>query len=113
MTVFDRGDIVRVELGAAQGTGVQSVQRLALVLTTADFNQLGEAIVAAITLDGDIARYAGFAVQLGQVEADTVGVVLVNRIQSLDLQACNAQQVKRVAMDVMDDVMARLMVLFE
>ena len=101
MAVFERGDIVRI------------AQHMAVVLTTADFNQLGEAMVAAISQGHDVSRYAGFAVPLTGSGCQTQGVILVNKIQTLDLQACNAQWVERTAPRIVDDALARLMTVFE
>ena len=92
---------------------MQRVQRLALVLTTSDFNQLGEAVVAAITQGAAVSRYAGFAIALADTGCSTQGVVLVNKIQSLDLRACHAQWVERVPHQAVDDALARLTTLFE
>jgi mRNA interferase ChpB len=113
MKLLERGDIVSVELAVVLDAGVQTVQRLALVLTTSDFNQLGEAVVAAITQSSDVSRYAGFAIALAQAGCATQGVVLANKLHVVDLLACHAQWVERVPPQVVDDALARLMTLFE
>ena len=64
MAVFDRGDIVRVSLDPAVGHEMRGESRPALVLTTKEFNQLGDVLVAPITQGGDYTRFAGFAVSL-------------------------------------------------
>ena len=42
MEVFDRGDIVRVGLDPVAGHEMRGASRPALVLTTKDFNRLGD-----------------------------------------------------------------------
>ena len=53
MAVFDRGDIVRVRLDPVEGHEMRGDARPALVLTTRDFNRLGDVLVAPITQGGD------------------------------------------------------------
>lgn len=107
MPVFDRGDIVRVPLDPALGHE-QRGTRPALVLTTREFNKLGDVLVAPITQGGDFARHAGFAVTLTGTGCKTQGVALVNKIRMLDLAARKARKVERVPSDVIEDALARL-----
>ena len=51
--VFDRGDIVRVRLDPVEDHEMRGGARPALVLTTRDFNRLGDVLVAPITQGGD------------------------------------------------------------
>ena len=83
MALFDRGDIVNVPLDPVLGHE-QRGTRPALVLTTKNFNRLGDVLVAPISQGGDHARYAGFAVTLTGSGCKTQGVVLVNKIRMLD-----------------------------
>jgi mRNA interferase ChpB len=107
MAVFDRGDIVSVPLDPAIGHE-QRGTRPALVLTTKEFNKLGDVLVAPITQGGDFARYAGFAVTLTGTGCKTQGVALVNKIRMLDLAARKARKVERVPQEVIDDALGRL-----
>jgi mRNA interferase ChpB len=107
MAVFDRGDIVSVPLDPAMGHE-QRGTRPALVLTTKEFNKLGDVLVAPITQGGDFARYAGFAVTLTGTGCKTQGAALVNKIRMLDLSARKARKVERVPQVVIDDAIARL-----
>ena len=107
MAVFDRGDIVSVPLDPAVGHE-QRGTRPALVLTTKEFNKLGDVLVAPITQGGDFARYAGFAVTLTGTGCKTQGVALVNKIRMLDLAARKARKVERVPQEVIDDALGRL-----
>ncbi len=63
MAVFDRGDLVSVPLDPDMGHG-QKGARPALVLSTKEFNRLGDVLVAPITQGGNFSRHAGFAVSL-------------------------------------------------
>ena len=87
--------------------------RPALVLTTKEFNKLGDVLVAPITQGGDFARYAGFAVTLTGTGCKTQGVALVNKIRMLDLAARKARKVERVPQVVIDDAIARLVALLD
>ena len=113
MAIFDRGDIVRVSLEPVRGREMRGESRPALVLTTSEFNRLGDVLVAPITQGGDYARFAGFAVSLTDTGCRTQGVALVNKIRMLDLSARNAKKVERVPREVIDDAVGRLMTLFE
>lgn len=112
MAVFDRGDIVQISLDPVLGHE-QRGARPALVLTTKEFNKLGDVLVAPITQGGDFARYAGFAVTLTGTGSKTQGVALVNKIRMLDLRARKARRVERVPQEVIDDALGRLMTLLD
>ena len=112
MAVFDRGDIVSVPMDPAVGHE-QRGTRPALVLTTKEFNRLGDVLVAPITQGGDFSRYAGFAVTLTGAGTKTQGVALVNKIRMLDLTARKARRVERVPQEVVDDALTRLMALLD
>lgn len=110
MAVFDRGDIVSVPLDPAIGHE-QRGTRPALVLTTKEFNKLGDVLIAPITQGGDFARYAGFAVTLTGTGCKTQGVALVNKIRMLDLAARKARKIERAPQEVIDDAIGRLVAL--
>lgn len=112
MAVFDRGDIVSVPLDPAVGHE-QRGTRPALVLTTKDFNKLGDVLVAPITQGGDFARYAGFAVTLTGTGCKTQGVALVNKIRMLDLEARKAKKIERAPKAVIEDAIGRLTALLD
>jgi mRNA interferase ChpB len=112
MAVFDRGDIVSVPLDPTIGHE-QRGTRLALVLTTKEFNKLGDVLVAPITQGGDFARYAGFAVTLTGTGCKTQGVALVNKIRMLDLEARKAKKIERAPRMVIEDAIGRLTALLD
>ena len=112
MPVFNRGDVVSVPLDPAMGYE-QKGTRPALVLTSKEFNRLGDVLVAPITQGGDFSRYAGFAVNLTGSGCKTQGVALVNKIRMLDLAARKARKIERVPQVVLDDTLGRLTALLE
>ena len=107
MAVFDRGDIVSVPLDPVLGYE-QRGTRPALVLTTKNFNRLGDVLVAPISQGGDHARYAGFAVSLTGSGCKTQGVALVNKIRMLDLTARQANKIERAPPMVIEDALSRI-----
>jgi mRNA interferase ChpB len=112
MAVFDRGDVVSVPLDPAIGHE-QRGTRPALVLTTKEFNRLGDVLIAPITQGGEFSRYAGFAVSLMGTGCKTQGVALLNKIRMLDLNARKARKVERVPQAVLDDALSRLTALLD
>jgi mRNA interferase ChpB len=107
MAVFDRGDIVSVPLDPVLGHE-QRGTRPALVLTTKQFNRLGDVLVAPISQGGDYTRYAGFAVTLTGSGCKTQGVALVNKIRMLDLTARKAKKIERAPAMVIEDALSRI-----
>ena len=112
MKVFERGDIVNVPLDPTVGHEQRGI-RPALVLTTKEFNKLGDVLVAPITQGGDYARYAGFAVTLMGTGCKTQGVALLNKIRMLDLAARKARKIESVPQVVLDDALERLQAIVE
>jgi mRNA interferase ChpB len=112
MPAFDRGDVVSVPMDPAIGHG-QRGTRPALVLTTKDFNKLGDVLVAPITQGGDFSRHAGFAVSLTGTGCKTQGVALINKVRMLDLAARKARRVERAPQAVIDEALGRLMALLD
>ena len=113
MAVFDRGDIILVSLEPVVGREMQGERRLALVLTTKEFNVLGDVLIAPITQGGNYARFAGFAVSLINTGCKTQGVALVNKCRMMDLAARKAKKIERVPQEVIHDALGRLLALFE
>ncbi len=113
MAIFERGDIVLVSLEPVVGREMQGERRPALVLTSKEFNALGDVLIAPIIQGGDYARYAGFAVSLMNTGCKTQGVALVNKCRMMDLAARKAKKIERVPPEVIDDALGRLMALFE
>jgi len=112
MAVFDRGDVVSVPLDPVM-RHEQKGTRPALVLTTKEFNRLGDVLVAPITQGGEFSRYAGFAVSLMGTGCRTQGVALLNKIRMLDLKVRKARKIERVPQAVIDDALGRLTALLD
>ena len=112
MPVFDRGDVVSVPMDPAVGHE-QRGSRPALVLTTKDFNKLGDVLVAPITQGGDFSRHAGFAVSLTGTGCRTQGVALINKVRMLDLAARRARRIERAPQAVIDEALGRMMALLD
>jgi mRNA interferase ChpB len=113
MTLLERGDIVWVSLEPVAGREIQGERRPALVLSTKDFNSLGDILIAPIIQGGDHARFAGFAVPLINSGCKTQGVALVNKCRMMDLTARKAKKIEHAPQEVVDDALGRLMTLFE
>jgi len=77
------------------------------------FNQLGTPIVAPITTGGDFAREKGVAVSLSGAGTNATGVILRHQIRALDLRSRGAKFSEKAPEFIIDDVLARVMVLFE
>lgn len=110
---FKRGDVVWLNLNPTQGKELQGESRPVLVVTTADFNALGTALVVPITQGGIAARFAGFCVTLMGTGMKTQGVAVVNMIRSVDLVARGAKSIEKAPAVVVDEVLAKLQAIFE
>ena len=113
MAVFERGDVVVVNLEPVVGREMKGERRPALVLSTKEFNALGDVLVAPITQGGDFSRFAGFAVSLMNTGCKTQGVALVNKCRMMDLTNRQAKKIERVPPPVVEEALGRLMTLLE
>jgi mRNA interferase ChpB len=110
---MERGDIYLVSLDPALGHE-QKGRRPVLVITPARFNKLtGAPVVLPITSGGRFARVAGFAVSLDGAGTRTTGVVRCDQPRALDMRARNARRLERAPAAVVDDVLSRVVPLFE
>ncbi len=108
-----RGDIYLVALDPTSGHEQQG-KRPVLVVSPTAFNRLTKTqVVLPITSGGNFARTAGFAVSLLGAGTKTTGVVRCDQPRVLDLAARNARRLETVAPAIMDEVLARLVPLFE
>jgi mRNA interferase ChpB len=111
--VFDRGDIVYVNLNPVIGRELQGELRPGLVLSTKAFNALGTVMVAPITQGGNQARFAGFAVSLTGAGTETQGVVLTNAVRPLDLVTRQARKKETVPDYIVQACLMRVQAIFE
>jgi mRNA interferase ChpB len=104
---MERGDIFSVALDPKLGHE-QSGHRPVLIISKAEFNRSGVALVCPITMGGNYARFAGFAVALTGAGTDTQGAVLCHQLGTLDLRARNARKIESAPDFIIDDVLAKI-----
>lgn len=106
-----RGDIYLVSLDPTSGHE-QRGQRPVLVVSPTAFNDATKLpVVLPITSGGEFARRIGFAVSITGIK--TTGVVRCDQPRVLDLQARGGRKVDVLPTKILDDVMARVVTLFE
>ena len=108
-----RGEIWLVSLDPTQGHEQQGT-RPVLIVSPDRFNAVTRVpIVAPITSGGTFARNAGFAVSLAGAGTQTTGVIRCDQPHPLDLVARNGRRLESVPNEILDDVLARLVILFQ
>ena len=108
MAVFERGDIVKACLNPTAGNELQGNMRPCLVLSPRAFNQLGLTLIAPTTQGGNLARFKGFSVTLMGSGTETQGVILVNGVRSVDLNAQKAKKLESAPSEIVDEALAIL-----
>jgi mRNA interferase ChpB len=107
----NRGDIYLVSLDPTLGYE-QRGQRPVLVISPTKFNQATKLpVVLPITGGGEFARRVGFAVPLSGI--GTTGVVRCDQPRVLDLEARGGRKVDALPREILDEVLARVVTLFE
>lgn len=108
-----RGEIYLVSLDPTQGHEQQGT-RPVLIVSPDKFNVFTRVpIVLPITSGGAFARNAGFAVSLVGAGTRTTGVIRCDQPRPLDLVARNARRLEAVPAGILEDVLAKLITLFE
>ena len=106
-----RGDIYLVSLDPTAGRE-QRGHRPVLIVSPAAFNEATKLpVIVPITNGGKFARRIGFAVALSGIK--TTGVVRCDQPRVLDIRARRGRKFESVPTPLMDEVMARLLPLFE
>jgi mRNA interferase ChpB len=106
-----RGDIYMVDLDPTAGRE-QRGHRPVLVISADAFNAATKLpVILPITNGGDFARRIGFAVELTGLK--TTGVVRCDQPRVLDLDARNGRKVESLPPDLLDDILARIVTIFE
>lgn len=106
-----RGDIYLVSLDPTEGREQQG-SRPILIVSATDFNEATKLpVICPITTDGDFARRIGFAVPV--IGIKTTGVVRCDQPRVLDLSACKARKVDTLPAALMNEVLAKLVPIFE
>lgn len=110
---MERGDIYLVSLDPTAGREQQGT-RPVLIVSPAAFNRATNTpVVLPITGGGNHARTSGFAVTLTGAGTSTTGVIRCDQPRAIDLRARQAKKLESVPEFIMDDVLARLAVIFE
>lgn len=108
-----RGEIWLVGLDPAEGHE-QKGRRPVLIVSPEAFNRVTKApVVLPITSGGSFARIAGFAVPLAGAGTKTTGVVRCDQPRALDLGARGDRKLETVPDAVMDEVLARVVAIFD
>lgn len=102
-----QGDIYRVPLDPKAGSEIRGT-RPVLVLSNAEFNSAGRALVAPITQGGSFERVAGWAVALMGSGTATQGAAVVSQCRVLDLQARGAKKLETSSSEVIEEALAKL-----
>ena len=110
--VPDRGDILHLDLDPAFGRE-QEGQRYVLVVTVAEFNRFGLALVAPVTQGGQFARENGFTVSMMGAGGKTHGVILCNQVRMLDFKQRGGKIIETAPVMIVEDVLARVRVLLD
>ena len=106
-----RGDIYMVTLDPTEGREQQGY-RPVLIVSPAEFNNATKLpVILPITSGGEFARHIGFAVPITGIK--TTGVVRCDQPRVLDLQARNGRKVDTLPPAILEDVLARLVSIFE
>ena len=110
---MERGDIYLVSLDPTSGREQQG-PRPVLVVSPIAFNRTTHTpVVLPITGSGNHARSSGFAVTLMGSGTNTTGVIRCDQPRAIDLSARHAKKLESVPESIMDEVLARLAVIFE
>jgi mRNA interferase ChpB len=110
---MNRGDIYLVSLDPTSGNEQQGTRPVLIVSATA-FNRLTKTpIVVPITTVGSSARTAGFAVPLMGCGTETTGVIRCDQPRVLDLGSRKARKLETAPLEIMDEVLAKLVTIFE
>lgn len=108
---MNRGDIYQVSLDPTQGHEQQGY-RPVLIVSPTDFNLVTRLpVVLPITSGGAFARRIEFAVELSGTT--TTGIVRCDQPRVLDLTARHGRRVESLPDDLLDEVLARVVTLFE
>ncbi len=106
-----RGEVYMVDLEPTHGRE-QRGHRPVVVVSPDEFNlATGLPVILPITNGGEFARRMGFAVPLAGTK--TTGVVRCDQPRVLDLNARNGRKVESLPTAIMDEVLAKVVTIFE
>jgi len=108
-----RGEIWLAALGPTVGQG-QKGRRPMLIVSPEAFNRVTKVPVAVPIMSGrNFARTAGFAVSLDGAGTQTTGIVRCDQPRALRLGARRGKKLESVPDAIMNEVLARLLPIFE
>jgi mRNA-degrading endonuclease toxin of MazEF toxin-antitoxin module len=108
-----RGEIWFVSLGPTSGHE-QRGRRPVLIVSPEAFNRVTKVpVVLPITSGRSFARTAGFAVMLEGAGTKTTGVVRCDQPRALDLASRSGRKLESVPDAIVDEVLAKVGVIFE
>jgi mRNA interferase ChpB len=106
-----RGDIYLVSLDPAAGHEQQG-RRPVLIISPTEFNDATKLpIVLPITSGGEFGRRIGFAVPISGIR--TTGIIRCDQPRVLDLRARSGRKVDSLPLEILEDVLARVVLLFQ
>jgi mRNA interferase ChpB len=106
-----RGDIYMVQLNPALGHEQQG-HRPVVIISPASFNTATKLpVVLPITTGGDFARRIGFAVEIQGTK--TTGFVRCDQPRVLDIAERRGRKIDALPDDILAEVMARVVTIFE
>jgi len=106
-----RGDIYMVSLDPTEGKE-QRGHRPVLIVSPTAFNEATKLpVVLPITSGGEFSRKIGFAVPLSGIK--TTGVVRCDQPRVLDLNQRSGRKVDTLPDDILGEVLAKVVTLFE
>ena len=106
-----RGDIYTVSLDPTLGHEQQG-HRPVLIISPTAFNQATKLpVVLPITSGGEFARRIGFAVPLTGIR--TNGIVRCDQPRVLDIEARHGRKVDALSAELLDEVLAKTITLFQ
>jgi mRNA interferase ChpB len=98
---------VQVTLDPTLGSEIRG-RRPVLVLSNAEFNRGGRALVAAIAQGGNLDRIKGWTVTLMGAGTKTQRAVVLSQCRMIDLEARAAKRIEVVPQAVIEEALAKL-----
>jgi mRNA-degrading endonuclease toxin of MazEF toxin-antitoxin module len=110
---MERGDIYQVSLEPVSGREQQGTRPVLIVSPMAFNCATHTPVVLPITGGGNHTRTSGFAVTLMGAGTSTTGVIRCDQPRAIDLSSLHAKKLESVPESIVDEVLARLAVIFE
>ena len=107
---MNRGDIYMVSLDPTQGHEQHGHRPVVIISPSAFNNATKLPVILPITSGGEFARRIGFAVPLAGVRI--TDVVRCDQPRVLDIQARGGRKVETLPQEILEEVLARTVVLF-